>query len=283
MIKIHKGSIFVIGPSGSGKSTFCDYISQFYSSINREHIIINLDPGNEQISYNCEIDIRELININEVMENLKLGPNGGLIYCMDFLAENKEWLFEKLQKNKEKIFIFDFPGQIELYINNDKVVNFISEISEIFGKGLIVQLFDSFFFYDKFKFISGCLYSMISRICFLVPTITLISKIDLVKKYGELDFPMESYLNCNIFENMSLIEQFEDSKNKINLTKKINQKNSSEKLDKKENKTYNFENKILKKNEFSNFTKKHKKIILSMIKVIEDYSKLIRTSIFLLL
>lgn len=267
-----EGSIFVIGPSGSGKSTFCDYLSQFYSSINRDYIIINLDPGNDQISYDCTIDIKELININEVMENLKLGPNGGLIYCMDFLAENKKWLFQKLENNKKKVFIFDFPGQIELYINNDNIVNLISEISEKFGKGLIVQLFDSFFFYDKFKFISGCLYSMISRICFMVPTITLISKIDLVKKYGELDFPMESYLNCNLFENMSLMDQFEE--------KQI-ENYSNEKID--ENKNFTKTNEINDKNKFINFTKKHKNIIFSIIKVIEDYSYLKRISIFLLL
>jgi len=29
-------------------------------------------------------DIRELISLEDVMEELKLGPNGGLIYCMEY-------------------------------------------------------------------------------------------------------------------------------------------------------------------------------------------------------
>ena len=29
-------------------------------------------------------DIRELISLDDVMEELGLGPNGGLIYCMEY-------------------------------------------------------------------------------------------------------------------------------------------------------------------------------------------------------
>ena len=30
------------------------------------------------------LDIRELISLEDVMEELQLGPNGGLIYCMEY-------------------------------------------------------------------------------------------------------------------------------------------------------------------------------------------------------
>jgi len=29
-------------------------------------------------------DIRELISLDDVMEELGLGPNGGLVYCMEY-------------------------------------------------------------------------------------------------------------------------------------------------------------------------------------------------------
>ncbi|CAL5411302.1 unnamed protein product [Camellia sinensis] len=29
-------------------------------------------------------DIRELISLDDVMEELRLGPNGGLLYCMEY-------------------------------------------------------------------------------------------------------------------------------------------------------------------------------------------------------
>lgn len=54
--------------------------------------------------------------------------------------------------------------------------------------------------YDKFKFLSGSLYSMISQIHIPLPTLTLISKIDLMKSYGESVFSLEQYLQT---ENVS--------------------------------------------------------------------------------
>ena len=47
--------IFILGPSGSGKSTFCKAISQFFQAIKRKHLLINLDPANDNIPYEVNI------------------------------------------------------------------------------------------------------------------------------------------------------------------------------------------------------------------------------------
>ena len=47
--------------------------------------------------------------------DLKLGPNGGLVFCMEFLLENLDWLEEQLEEVEEDYILFDCPGQIELY------------------------------------------------------------------------------------------------------------------------------------------------------------------------
>lgn len=41
----------LIGPSGSGKSTLCAGLQQFLTEIKRKHIVINLDPANEEQKY----------------------------------------------------------------------------------------------------------------------------------------------------------------------------------------------------------------------------------------
>lgn len=48
-------------------------------------IVVNLDPAAERFDYNPTIDIRELIHIDDAMEDeiLHFGPNGGLVYCME--------------------------------------------------------------------------------------------------------------------------------------------------------------------------------------------------------
>lgn len=60
--------------------------------------IFNLDPAAEQFKYPVQADIRDLISLDDVQEELKLGPNGGLVFCMEYLEDNLEdWLGETLE------------------------------------------------------------------------------------------------------------------------------------------------------------------------------------------
>ena len=43
-------------------------------------------------------DIRDLISLEDVMEEMELGPNGGLLYCMEYLLENLDWLKDSLEE-----------------------------------------------------------------------------------------------------------------------------------------------------------------------------------------
>ena len=65
--------VMVIGPSGSGKTTFCDGLQQFMDSIRRKSCVVNLDPANTSAAYRMGVDIQELVKLDEVMEELKLG------------------------------------------------------------------------------------------------------------------------------------------------------------------------------------------------------------------
>lgn len=82
----------VIGPPGAGKTVYCNGMSQFLAGFGREVAVINLDPANDILPYKADIDISDLITLSDVMDSLKLGPNGGLIYCMEFLEKNLDWL-----------------------------------------------------------------------------------------------------------------------------------------------------------------------------------------------
>ena len=91
--EIYRFGVIVIGAPGVGKTTFCDGFSQFLQQLDRPHCIINLDPGNENMkykviifpNYQSGIDVKDLITQSEVMEEFNLGPNGSMIYCMEFL------------------------------------------------------------------------------------------------------------------------------------------------------------------------------------------------------
>ena len=108
----------VIGSPGAGKTTYCEAMARFLKAIGRDVAIVNIDPANENVPYQADIDISELIQLEEVMDTFKLGPNGGLVYCMEFLEKNLDWLLEKLQNIKKKYLLIDCPGQVELYTHN---------------------------------------------------------------------------------------------------------------------------------------------------------------------
>jgi hypothetical protein len=88
----------VVGPPGSGKSTYCDGMHQFMSAIGRKCSVVNLDPANDKTSYPCALDVRDLVTLEEIMEQDELGPNGGVLYALEELEHNLEWLDEELKK-----------------------------------------------------------------------------------------------------------------------------------------------------------------------------------------
>lgn len=87
----------VIGPPGSGKSTYCDGMQQFMAAIERPCAVVNLDPANDHTSYPAALDVRDLVTLDEIMEAEDLGPNGGVLYALEELEHNFEWLEEGLK------------------------------------------------------------------------------------------------------------------------------------------------------------------------------------------
>ena len=87
----------IVGAPGSGKSTYCDGMHQFMSAIGRKCSVVNLDPANDHTSYPCALDIRQLVTLEEIMADDKLGPNGAVLYALEELEHNWEWMVEGLK------------------------------------------------------------------------------------------------------------------------------------------------------------------------------------------
>ncbi|CAI8508033.1 unnamed protein product [Pichia kudriavzevii] len=90
----------VIGPPGAGKSTFCNGMNQFLNSIGRNSLIINLDPANDRLPYDCTLDIRDVITLEEIMndEELRLGPNGGLMHALEVFQESIDFFIDRIRE-----------------------------------------------------------------------------------------------------------------------------------------------------------------------------------------
>ncbi|XP_075764682.1 GPN-loop GTPase 2 [Pelodiscus sinensis] len=183
----------VIGPPGSGKTTYCFGMQEFMSKIGRKVAVVNLDPANEGTPYQCAVDISELITLADVMDNLKLGPNGGLIYCMEYLEANFDWLQEKLAKLKGHYFLFDCPGQVELCTHHGALKNVFAQLAKWNFRLAAVHLVDSHYCTDPGKFISVLCTSLSTMLHVELPHVNVLSKMDLIEQYGKLAFNLDYY------------------------------------------------------------------------------------------
>ncbi len=43
----------------------------------RPTAIVNLDPANDALPYECAVNVFDLISLSDVMDAYELGPNGG--------------------------------------------------------------------------------------------------------------------------------------------------------------------------------------------------------------
>jgi GPN-loop GTPase len=121
----------VCGSPGSGKSTYCFGKYQLFTALNRPISVVNLDPANDALPYPCAIDISSLITLEDVMDRHNLGPNGGLLYCMEYLEVNFDWLEGRLKELGDNAYVlFDLPGQVELSTNHESIKRIVERLTK---------------------------------------------------------------------------------------------------------------------------------------------------------
>ncbi|NWZ43566.1 GPN2 GTPase, partial [Brachypodius atriceps] len=183
----------VIGPPGSGKTTYCHAMHTFLSQLGRSVAVVNLDPANEALPCPCALDIAELVTLPDVMDSLGLGPNGGLIYCMEYLEANADWLRDRLQALRGHYILFDCPGQVELYTHHGALKNVFAQLAKWNFRLAAVHLVDSHYCTDPGKFISVLCTSLSTMLHVELPHVNILSKMDLIEQYGKLAFNLDYY------------------------------------------------------------------------------------------
>mmetsp|Transcript_23027 Transcript_23027/g.48033 ORF Transcript_23027/g.48033 Transcript_23027/m.48033 type:complete len:303 (-) Transcript_23027:28-936(-) len=177
----------VMGPAGSGKSTYCKAMQEHAeatSGANRRRIhVANLDPAAEVFQYEPLFDVRELISVPEVMQELQLGPNGALVYSMEYMLENLDWLRDALDDlDDDEYIILDCPGQLELY-THVPIMKSVLDSLKLWGyDGHMVSVFcvDAAFLVDLPKFLSGSLLALSAMVALELPHINVLTKADLM-------------------------------------------------------------------------------------------------------
>jgi GTPase SAR1 family protein len=106
-------------------------VHQFLGAIGRACSVINLDPANDKTNYPCALDIRDLVRLEDIMSEDQLGPNGSMLYALEQLELNFDWLEEGLKALEDDYVLFDCPGQVELYTHHNSLRNVFFKMQKL--------------------------------------------------------------------------------------------------------------------------------------------------------
>lgn len=197
----------IMGPAGSGKSTYCSTIVKHCEATKRTVHVVNLDPAAEYFDYPVLADVRELIHLDDAMEDdsLRFGPNGGLVFCMEYLVQNLDWLEEQLDDVEDDYILFDCPGQIELYTHIPVMRQLVDRLQHWNFRICAVFILDSQFLIESSKLVSGMLAALSAMVSLEVSHVNIMSKVDLLSKKSkkQLDRYLEPDLHALLSEEMS--------------------------------------------------------------------------------
>src|SRR5204862_4584899 len=98
-----------------GQSTMVYAFQLWMNSQGLDCVTVNLDPGAESLQYSPDLDVRDYVNLSEIMEEQDLGPNGAQVAAADMIAMNARELAEVLETFETSYILIDTPGQIELF------------------------------------------------------------------------------------------------------------------------------------------------------------------------
>jgi len=167
------------------------------------------NDNNPELPYETLYDVcTEAVCLSSVMEKTSLGPNGGLIYCMEYLEAHVEDIAaairERLAKSTDQAYLlFDFPGQVELYTHSTCAQNLIQKLAKTFDLRLAaVQLIDAHYCTDATKFLSATLLGTTTMLRLELPTVSVLSKVDLMSQYGELPLQLDYFAECHDLDRL---------------------------------------------------------------------------------
>ncbi len=171
--------VYFVGTAGAGKSTLVNSFKEWLEYSNYDAITVNLDPGAEFLPYTPDIDIRENISLESVMQNYNLGPNGAQIVAADLIVEEAERVRDLIDSYDSDYTLIDTPGQLELFAFRSSSSQLINALGN--ENNALIYLFDSALMKNPGSYISSRFLAMSVLTRFYIPFQGVVSKSDLLE------------------------------------------------------------------------------------------------------
>ena len=167
------------GTAGSGKSLLTGALKSWYVNRGEDAIAVNLDPGVVELPYEPDVDVRDRIQLQDVMQDYGLGPNGALILAADLTATKMSEIQEDIDSFKAENVIVDTPGQTELFAFRESGEFIVGETRA--DSKILLFLVDPLLANTPSNFLSLALLSASVGLRLNIPKITVLTKKDIAR------------------------------------------------------------------------------------------------------
>jgi len=153
-------------------------ILEYYQNNGVFASVLNLDPGVESLPYRPDVDVRDYVDIVQIMQLYDLGPNGSMIMANDLIASKIDNIQNEIHGVNPDYLIVDTPGQIELFAYRASGPFFIQNIDACEKTNIF--LYDGTMIVSPSNFISISLLATSIKLRLGLPTINVMTKTDLI-------------------------------------------------------------------------------------------------------
>lgn len=171
-------AIFVTGTAGAGKSLLTSRLAGWYRDSGATPATLNLDPGSLKLPYEPDIDVRNHVDIESIMDTYGLGPNGSLVMASDMIATRLEQIQTEVDEVNPDYLIIDTPGQIELFAFRASGPYFVSNLKA--EEKATIFAFDGSLVSTPVNFVSVSLLASSVKLRLKTTQINILTKRDLV-------------------------------------------------------------------------------------------------------
>ncbi|MDG6915048.1 MAG: ATP/GTP-binding protein [Nitrososphaerota archaeon] len=176
--------VFVTGTAGAGKSLLTASLISWYHEKSQNAITVNLDPGVLALPYEPDVDVRTMIDLQELMSKYSLGPNGALVFASDLIASKLPEIQDEIESSNPDFVVVDTPGQIELFAFRESGP-FVAKSMRADSKAVLF-LIDSLVASTPTSFLSLLLLSTSVQLRMGLPLLQVLSKTDIAQNAKEI-------------------------------------------------------------------------------------------------
>jgi GTPase SAR1 family protein len=172
--------VFIIGTAGSGKSLLTAVYSEWLTLRDQNVITVNLDPGVLRLPYNPDVDVRNHVSVEQLMDRYELGPNSATVMAADLIATDITTLKREVEEFNADYVLIDTPGQMELFAFRASGPYIAEELTA--DPKMLLYLFDATFSAQPLNYVSNMFLATAISTRFLLPQLYVLSKVDLIPK-----------------------------------------------------------------------------------------------------